>query len=45
MNFVADESVDQPIVSLLRDQGHSVIAVVEMEPGISDETVLNIANQ
>jgi predicted nuclease of predicted toxin-antitoxin system len=45
MIFVADESVDQPIVSLLRNEGHTVIAVVEMEPGISDDAVLDIANQ
>lgn len=45
MIFLADESIDQPIVTLLREEGHTVIAVVEMEPGISDETVLDIANQ
>jgi predicted nuclease of predicted toxin-antitoxin system len=45
MIFLADESVDQPIVTLLRKEGHTVIAVVEMEPGISDETVLDMANQ
>lgn len=45
MIFVADESVDQPIVSFLRNEGHTVIAVVEMEPGISDAVVLEIANQ
>ena len=45
MNFVADESVDQPIVVQLRADGHTVIAIVEMEPGVSDETVLKIANQ
>jgi len=45
MKFVADESIDQPIVVQLRADGHTVIAIVEMEPGISDETVLEIANQ
>ncbi len=45
MNFVADESVDQPIVTQLRQAGHTVLAIVEMEPSISDETVLEIANQ
>ncbi|MBN1886716.1 MAG: DUF5615 family PIN-like protein [Thermoflexales bacterium] len=39
MNFVADESIDQPIVVRLRQEGHTVLAVVEMEPSISDETV------
>jgi len=45
MIFVADESVDQPIVCFLRNEGYTVIAVVEMEPGISDAAVLEIANQ
>lgn len=45
MKFVADESVDQPIVVRLRADGHTVIAVVETEPGISDGTVLEMANQ
>lgn len=45
MKFVADESVDQPIVTRLRAEGYVVLAVVEMEPGIPDDTVLNIANQ
>jgi len=45
MNFVADESVDQPIVTRLRKEGHNVFAVVEMEPSISDEAVLALANQ
>jgi predicted nuclease of predicted toxin-antitoxin system len=45
MNFVADESVDQPIVTRLREEGHTVLAIMEMEPSISDEAVLGIANQ
>ncbi len=45
MIFVADESVDQPIVTFLRGKGHTVIAVVELEPGIPDEAVLDIANK
>ena len=45
MNFVADESVDQPIVTVLREEGHTVLAIGEMEPSISDEAVLEIANQ
>ncbi len=45
MKFVADESVDQPVVVRLRADGHVVIAIVEMEPGISDDTVFEIANQ
>jgi len=45
MNFVADENVDQPIVTRLRAAGHTVLAVMEMEPSISDEAVLEIANE
>ncbi|MBI3538073.1 MAG: DUF5615 family PIN-like protein [Chloroflexi bacterium] len=45
MNFVADESVDQPIVNRLRQQGHTVIAIAEIEPSISDIEVLEIANR
>lgn len=45
MDFVADESIDQPIVTHLREEGHTVLAIVEMEPTISDEAVLEIANQ
>ena len=40
MNFLADESVDHPIVERLRDDGHDVLAVAEMAPSVPDETVL-----
>ena len=45
MNLLADESVDGPIVEQLRQQGHQVGYVAEMEPGISDEAVLDLANR
>lgn len=45
MNILADESVDQPIVERLRADGHDVLAVVEMEPGLPDADVLTLANQ
>jgi len=44
MNLLADESVDGPIVERLRHDGHQVWYVAEMEPGISDEAVLDLAN-
>lgn len=44
MNFLADESVDRQIVERLRRDGHRVVYVAEMEPGISDATVLASAN-
>ena len=45
MNFLADESVDKPIVVRLRDDGHDVVAVAEKTPTIPDATVLAQANQ
>ncbi|MBI5787734.1 MAG: DUF5615 family PIN-like protein [Candidatus Schekmanbacteria bacterium] len=44
MKFLADESVDGQIVARLRQDGHFLWYVAEMEPGISDETVLSLAN-
>jgi predicted nuclease of predicted toxin-antitoxin system len=45
MNFLADESVDMPIVDRLREDGHDVLSVAEIEPSLPDETVLAMANQ
>ena len=45
MNFVADESVDGPVVEQLRQDGHVVEYVAEMAPGIDDDAVLNLCNQ
>ena len=45
MNFLVDESVDRQVVDSLREDNHFVLYVAEMEPGISDESVLNLANQ
>ncbi len=45
MNFLADESVDRQIVERLRQDGHCVWYVAEMQPGISDDSVLEFANR
>jgi predicted nuclease of predicted toxin-antitoxin system len=45
MKFVADESVDLPIVERLRHDGHIVWYVAEMDPGITDDEVLRQAVQ
>ena len=45
MNILADESIDGPIVHRLRQDGHVVHYVAEMEPGISDDAVLDLANR
>jgi predicted nuclease of predicted toxin-antitoxin system len=43
MRLVADESVDGPIVERLRAEGHEVLYVAELDPGITDEVVLEQA--
>jgi predicted nuclease of predicted toxin-antitoxin system len=45
VNLLADESIDRQIVDRLRQDGHLVYYVAEMEPGISDDAVLYLANQ
>ena len=43
MNFVADEGVERQIIDALRGIGHSVRAVAELGPGMTDESVLALA--
>jgi len=45
MNILVDECVDQQIVVRLRDDGHDVLSVAEMDPGIDDDAVLQTANE
>lgn len=45
MNLLADESVDAPIVRQLHADGHQVGYIDEMAKGISDDAVLQAANQ
>lgn len=45
MKFLADENLDREIVERLRQDGYLVWYVPEMEPGISDDEVLDLANQ
>ena len=44
MNLVADEGVERQIVELLRQNGHAVTYVAELAPSISDDEVLQQAN-
>ena len=44
MKLLADEGVDAAIVARLRSDGHDVVYVAELSPGITDETVLELAN-
>ena len=45
MRFVADENVDRQIIAALREAGHTVRAVVEDTPSVSDDTVIQQAQQ
>lgn len=45
MNLLIDESVDRQIVERLRQDGHNVLYIAEMEPGISDDVILERANE
>ncbi len=45
MIFFADESLDRQIITRLRQDGHVVLDVTEMDPGISDDKVLSMANE
>ena len=44
MKLLADENVDKSIVERLRDDGHTVLYVLEMEPSIPDDEVIRRAN-
>lgn len=44
MNLLADESVDRQIVERLRQDGHQVLYVAELQPGVDDDIVLGRAN-
>jgi predicted nuclease of predicted toxin-antitoxin system len=45
MILLADENVDKQIIDRLRQDGHEILYVAEMEPGISDDLVLTRANE
>ena len=45
MNFLADENIGKPVVDRLRKEGHLILYVIEMEPGIPDDEVLSRANR
>ncbi len=40
MKFLADENIGLAIVGFLRKQGHDVVSIIEVSPGISDASVL-----
>lgn len=45
MNLVDDEGVESSIVERFREDGHEVLYVAEMEPGVSDDAVPERANR
>lgn len=45
MNLLIDESVDRQVVEKLRLEGHDVVYVSDLDPGISDDVVLSTANK
>ena len=45
MKCLADEGVDRMIVDKLREAGHEVLYIAEMDPGISDQVVLERAQE
>ncbi|MEN0003632.1 MAG: DUF5615 family PIN-like protein [Bacteroidota bacterium] len=44
MDWLADESVDFRVIEALRNDGYNIRAIVEMDAGISDDQVLDLAN-
>ena len=45
MNLLADEGVDKPVVDRLRQDGHTVLYIAELDRSIDDDAVLHQANQ
>ena len=45
MNFLADESVDFPVVKSLRDHNFTVDYIPEIKQGIPDDKVIKLARQ
>lgn len=43
MRFLADESCDRRIVRALLGNGHDILTIADLEPGTSDERVVEIA--
>lgn len=45
MNLLADECVDLEIIERLRQEGYEVLYIAEMNPGVADEHILDLANE
>lgn len=44
MKLLADESVDAPVVKILREAGFDIVYIFESDQGISDDRVLERSN-
>jgi len=44
MKFLADESVEKPVIDWLRGQDFDVRYITEITPSINDEEVIRLAN-
>lgn len=44
MNLLADEGVERQIVERLRQDGHAVAYIAELDPGTDDDVILERAN-
>jgi hypothetical protein len=45
VKILADENIDLPIIDQLRKDGHNVLFIKEMQPGMPDEKVISIAKE
>ena len=43
MRFLADESCDFIVVKALRNAGHDIMAIAEIDPGVDDNVVFALA--
>ncbi len=45
MQFIADENIDEPIITVLRELQVDVLSISELMSGCSDSEVLTFANK
>ncbi len=45
MKLILDESIDRPIADALKNEGYKIWYVLDMDRGISDDKVMEIANR
>lgn len=43
MKWVADENIDRQVVAALREQGHEVVYIAEIDPAAGDPDILRLA--